>query len=745
MKAKALAEYLPLIRAIEQASTQELHAIARVEQAITGAALSNSLPQTAAMPTASAPAYDPKAARRQSASKEGVAASAQPVAASVVKTEVMTPATPTADDQAELTVEEAISKIAAKQHEDAKAIQNTLEGMWRDEKGRWRQENGAFATRQQKEAKEGRANESSSDPAQQSAFSKILTWVNNKFTDDTQNDAKDAAGVAVGGSYFLAAKEVHQLAKSAGEYLKNNDLDSKEGVSNRWDSIKGAAKAPLNWFKKTEPESKGSNKKEPEILEQTSTIKQPGETPKVTHNQKSGTNAADQSASGQVTPDPKKRRFFADLVFGLLRNPKSAMIRTAQKFARGDLTKGDLAKTNASKTGSSASELSNADRGRDHQKELFDEQTTAITEAIGQTTQAIKDLKLNVDTGPGLLESALDFFEPGKRRGRRGRQGRSSGRSTWRDKLGGWRGESASNKKPAPGRMGSPTGMGAGGLRTPAPAGGPAPTGKMGGMLRAGGAVLSKLALPLTAALAAFDGYRGWNDTEGQRRTFGLKSGEDATIGQKSAMAAGSVLSAGGLSELLFGVSGDDIAKSIYEFFGGATPSARSGSYGVGQYAPVSAGAYSSAGIAAATKTGAAEHAMQKPKQDPTVAGAPAPMLLAQATTTTTTNPAAASGMVAAPMVHTGAAVPLERPPAPAAHVNTPAAPEKPTVVTAQLDEKSLKALREAANGNSQAPATSKTSVSNTQNIRTQQKAPVGQVPLTASDDTMRLQQLDGW
>ena len=102
---------------------------------------------------------------------------------------------------------------------------------------------------------------------------------------------------------------------------------------------------------------------------------------------------------------------------------------------------------------------------------------------------------------------------------------------------------------------------------------------KMGGkgMLKAlsGASKMLKVLGPVAAiATAGVDAYQGYNDKEMQSKAFGLKEGEEATGGQKTASAVANVLDMGGLVSGGLGMLGADIetadiAKGIYEFFGG--------------------------------------------------------------------------------------------------------------------------------------------------------------------------------
>lgn len=70
--------------------------------------------------------------------------------------------------------------------------------------------------------------------------------------------------------------------------------------------------------------------------------------------------------------------------------------------------------------------------------------------------------------------------------------------------------------------------------------------GKLGVKALAKGALR---AIPLVGTVAGgiYDAVTGWNDTEAQRRTFGLKDGEDSSFQQKAAYTLANVLDMGGL------------------------------------------------------------------------------------------------------------------------------------------------------------------------------------------------------
>lgn len=98
-------------------------------------------------------------------------------------------------------------------------------------------------------------------------------------------------------------------------------------------------------------------------------------------------------------------------------------------------------------------------------------------------------------------------------------------------------------------------------------AGGVGLAGRMMGKL--GVRALPGIGQALAVGLAAFDGVQSYNDKGLHKQAFGLKDGEEATVGQKSAAAAAGVLDMGGLTSFALGAFGIDtdaskIAKSLY-------------------------------------------------------------------------------------------------------------------------------------------------------------------------------------
>lgn len=88
-------------------------------------------------------------------------------------------------------------------------------------------------------------------------------------------------------------------------------------------------------------------------------------------------------------------------------------------------------------------------------------------------------------------------------------------------------------------------------------------------VLSGAGKMLKVLGPIAAVASAGYDAYSGYNDKDLQKETFGLKDGQEATTGQKAASSV-----AGLANGLTFGALGtlgleDNIAKAIYNVFGG--------------------------------------------------------------------------------------------------------------------------------------------------------------------------------
>lgn len=467
--------------------------------------------------------------------------------------------------------------------EPAKLISNESIANYRvDDNGRLRNEKGVFASKaEQKQyekanAEGGLKEGSQSEPEKQTSLLKQVAFsvgrlaligagrgIGREGLADTNSNLKTATGVAAGGSYFLAAQEIALLLAEAKDSLKESGINSvgdaikkvKESASGAMDKVKGAGGKVVAMAKAVQVKVTGNDiaaeaKKEPEKKEspfarlkgwfKARAEKQAKDKPPVSELKRT------EAAKQQVTlPKDKKQAKSAP---SWLKSGTNPLFRFFSK-AFPKLGKGDLDSLNLQKQEAQAAE-------QRHQESII---------ALGDIEDAIKGIKLD-GGGSGIFGEALDFLGDRKKR-KRGARGRTSARGR-ASRMGGI------DMPERPQRVGTATrgsAYGTAGRSIPSVAStaGTAVKGSMGGAaLRAGGAVLSKLALPLTVAMAAYDGFSGYNDKEGQKETFKLKDDQEASVGQKAAMATGSILSLGGLTEMV-GLSGSDISKGVYKAFGG--------------------------------------------------------------------------------------------------------------------------------------------------------------------------------
>ncbi|HGE8241136.1 lytic transglycosylase domain-containing protein [Aeromonas veronii] len=336
--------------------------------------------------------------------------------------------------------------------------------------------------------------------------------------------AGDVAGVAAGGSMFLAVKEMATIASDTKEALKERGLTGVGGIAPYLKSQFG------------------------------------------------------QMASRNPLAGGEKRR-----------QPKA--------FAQGEQAKSAIASQQDKQVAQSKAVA-------ERQSKQSETQHDELLKKLDEVADELKP------KGPGMLDSALDLAGDmfGRKKGGRGRRSRGRAR-----RLSGGdfepRTRGSARTRPAPrprapepprgegklARVRATMGRGMGAMPSVASAAGRtggaiakrgaamggAAVGRMAGM---GARAIPVVGQALALGLAAYDGYDGYNDKEGQARAFDLKDGKEATTGQKSAMAAAKVLDLGGLTSGAAGLLGtaagamgfnklqealtfdpDDMARAIYE------------------------------------------------------------------------------------------------------------------------------------------------------------------------------------
>lgn len=88
------------------------------------------------------------------------------------------------------------------------------------------------------------------------------------------------------------------------------------------------------------------------------------------------------------------------------------------------------------------------------------------------------------------------------------------------------------------------------------------------GLKAVGKGALRAIPLVGTVAGGVYDAVTGWNDTEAQRRAFGLKSGQDPSFQQKAAYTLANVLDMGGLVSGISSAIGDVLKSLGFEDIG---------------------------------------------------------------------------------------------------------------------------------------------------------------------------------
>lgn len=329
------------------------------------------------------------------------------------------------------------------------------------------------------------------------------------------SSAGTVAGVAMGGSYFLAAQEMMQMMADVKERFAENDINS-------FADLKAAAKNKVVGAKE---KVSGAGSAMVEMVR--------------------GTPMIAATATKQASKKASEAKSGLSVIKTRITEPLLALKTKLKPLP----SKTDYESLSVLKARNAGAEQEHVETIR----------------ALGEIKDAI-DMKLtNAGGGRGLLGDVFDAFGDRDKRGRRKGKGRTRGRTG----------------RPSMARGGKfsrmPAGAGAffgeaGTMAKPGLSAGGGMLKAGGSALRMGGAALSKLALPLTVAMAAFDGVSGYLDHDAQAKAFGLKEGQEATFGQKMSMATGNILSFGGLSELI-GISAEDIAQGVYKLGGGEIPS----------------------------------------------------------------------------------------------------------------------------------------------------------------------------
>lgn len=456
------------------------------------------------------------------------------------------------------------------------------------------------------------------DPSQLGLIAKtlgMLTSIGGKTPTGAGEQAGEVAGMAAGGSVFLAAKEVAGLARDV------KDAAEERGIS-RMGDIAPYLKKQLGFTPKdgkNGEEAKDGKRRPPKQLAPGKPPKHPvGQDAKKERKQPvEAADTADQAGTGR-SDTATAPGHPAKLPKTATASQQGKQPPAAVAHKQGKQPQIDLASQQAKPGEQPKSAVASQQDKQAAQLKAASESQLAQSEA--QHDEVIKKLEDVIDAvkpkGPSLLDSAFDAA--GDMYRRRGKRGRGKSRSP-RTRLS--RAESGPRQKASSRVRGGPTrpgrvdvdlprhqpkapkvaavraGMGKAMPALPAvsSAAGRTAGAAIKGSAAMGGAAVGRLAgagaraIPivgqaLALGMAAYDGYDGYNDKEAQAKAFDLKGNTEASTGQKSAMAAAKVLDLGGLTSGAAGLVGsaagamgfqkiqdamtfdsDDMARAIYE------------------------------------------------------------------------------------------------------------------------------------------------------------------------------------
>ncbi|UTZ44603.1 hypothetical protein [Vibrio campbellii] len=432
-----------------------------------------------------------------------------------------------------------------------------FDGYWKDAAGKVRRKDGKYASKQESKAytaaevAQQRQQEQAekSNERQAGVFAQFASSLKEfaseriKANLETDNDATDAAGAAAGGSFFYSAKEMYNLSQETKEAFE----DAKQSVAGTKSKLTGArdalASSKVGKLLGGKPKS-GST--------ELATV----------------SNDASQAESVQRASDTKKES--SSTVDG---TPTSGQLPASRFEITNNSTSSDRAThsqvANQVGTSSQIDKVKDAQYKSEH-LEVLKEQSSTQKAMIDDILDKLDEVKSAVGSasgggGGGLMDLAGDLFD---RKGRKGKRGRA-GRGGKAGKI-----KSIFSKAGGAGKGIASKGMSMAG-------------GAFKGLSKLGG-IAGKAVPFLAPALMAYDAFSGFTDAEKQKETFNLKDGQEATLGQKSSMALGSVLDLGGLVSGGAGLLGSalgamgfdgaqealsfdsgDMAKGIYSFFGG--------------------------------------------------------------------------------------------------------------------------------------------------------------------------------
>lgn len=454
-----------------------------------------------------------------------------------------------------------------------KAIKNGLagfDGYWKDTAGRLRRKDGKYASKDEstaysaaeiaKQRETGKDNE-----AQKKGLFAQFTGTLKSFAKEqispSNSNATEAAGAAAGGTLFYSAKEIHKLSQ-----------ETKEAFSHAKDGF-GKTKVKLDDAKERLASTKigralGVNPAESVVdasdSKSLSTVNEQAKS-------KGERSSKDQSRTNKSSD-------LAEQVSRATSTSSSEMIAERSLNETSSSSKSERSETDSTQNKAvetsrikSVTSAKNESYKSEH-LETLREGTEADVQHAKDITDRLDDvvdaIKTTSGEGGGLMDLAGNMFDGKGRKNKKGKRGRAG-------------------KGGRAGKVRSVLSGGQANVKGIANKGVSMASGAFKGLSKLGG--LAGKAIPLLAPImATYDAVSGYNDKAKQKEIFNLKEGEEASVGQKSATALGSVLDVGGLVSGGAGLIGSflgsmgfdgaqeamtfdsgDIAKRVYTLFGG--------------------------------------------------------------------------------------------------------------------------------------------------------------------------------
>lgn len=495
-------------------------------------------------------------------------------------------------------------------------------GYYVDANGRLRRPDGQFASKieikryskeQNQNADEG--NKKAGSNSESGLLAKAIGLLQNKAVKTVDTNAADAAGVAAGGSYWIAAKEIGSLVGNLrdtfrGKKDKNEEDDKQTGIKGR---IKSAVRYPAVLASRVFGKAKDDNGK----LKPIATSATPSQS-ESNYTAQEKTRADDQRTEKQtnvIETNHKETQVVLEEILDELKPKRKSLLDTVlgagkslfgmrrRSGSGGVVREGRTGKAGKAGKTKKTTRVSRASKTAD-----IEVDKTGKTSRSGRTITKEGSATANGETTPSkkaalksVADDGLSRDLPSKTAGKV-KAGEAEGLTKKIPKIGGEieglakeapkvGGKAGLLKRPIsavskvmaeiPKAIGAiPSVAAAGGLLTGKMApvlstvgGGIVSAGKVtgGGLLSMGKAAASLsgktvlagaravplLGQALSVGLAGYDAYNGYNDTEAQKGIFNLKDGQQANTLQKSSTAAANVLDLGGLTSGLSSLLGD--------------------------------------------------------------------------------------------------------------------------------------------------------------------------------------------